>query len=66
MSDDDESPLIGMDGTIKGDSPTSYSKPDTPEIDKLKSLMVSSPSTNSRTSLQIKILFMKNYRNIMN
>ena len=50
MSDDDESPLIGMDGTIKGDSPTSYSKPDTPEIDKLKSLMVSSPSTNSRTS----------------
>ena len=36
MSDDDE-------------SPTSYSKPNTPEIDKLTSLMVSSPSTNSRT-----------------
>ena len=43
MSDDDESPWIDIDGNI---SPSSYSRPDTPEIDKLKSLMVSSPSTN--------------------
>ena len=57
MSDDDESPWISMDGTIKenspegkNESPTSYSKPNTPEIDKLTSLMVSSPSTNSSIS----------------
>tara|TARA_B100000963_G_scaffold159000_1_gene138394 strand:- start:5558 stop:6676 length:1119 start_codon:yes stop_codon:yes gene_type:complete len=57
MSDDDESPWIDMDGNIKekspeskNKSPTSYSKPNTPEIDKLKSLMVSSPSTNSSIS----------------
>ena len=57
MSDDDESPLINMDGNInenspesKNKSPTSYSKPNTPEMDKLTSLMVSSPSTNSSSS----------------
>lgn len=54
MSNDDESPWISMDGTInenspesKNESPTTYTKPATPEIDKLKSLIVSSPSTNS-------------------
>ena len=54
MSDDDESPSISMDGTInensseiQNKSPTTYSKPNTPEIDKLKSLIVSSPSTTS-------------------
>ena len=54
MSDDDESPWISMDGTInenspeiQSKSPTTYTKPATPEIDKLKSLIVSSPSTNS-------------------
>ena len=51
MSDDDESPWIDMDGNInemspENKSPTTYSRPDTPEIDKLKSLMVSSPSTD--------------------
>ena len=33
----------------KNESPTSYTKPATPEIDKLKSLIVSSPSTNSKS-----------------
>ena len=53
MSDDDESPRIDMDGNIKEnspESPTSYSRPATPEINKLSSLMVSSPSTDSPTS----------------
>ena len=48
---DDESPWIDMDGNInemspENKSPTTYSRPNTPEIDKLKSLMVSSPSTD--------------------
>ena len=54
MSDDDESPWISMDETInensseiQNKSPTTYSKPNTPEIDKLKSLIVSSPSISS-------------------
>ena len=39
---DDESPWIDMDGNInemspENKSPTTYSRPDTPEIDKLKS-----------------------------
>ena len=42
---DDESPWIDMDGTIKGDSPKT---PDinTPEMEKLKSLMNSSPESS--------------------
>ena len=43
MSDDDESPWISMDGTINDNSPeiqskspTTYTKPATPEIAKLK------------------------------
>ena len=57
MSDDDESPWIDMDGNInenspesKNKSPTTYIKPNTPEIDKLTSLMVSSPSSNTSVS----------------
>lgn len=52
---DDESPWINMDGTIKGDSPKT---PDinTPEMEKLKSLMNSSPesSVSSTPSRSIK------------
>ena len=47
---DDESPWIDMDGNInemspQNKSPTTYSRPNTPEIDKLKSLAVTPSSS---------------------
>ena len=47
---DDESPWIDMDGNInemspENKSPTTYSRPNTPEIDKLKSLAITPSSS---------------------